>query len=145
MTILTPGQIAAVSRKAGCTGDNLVISIAICMAESGGQVEVVSRPNTNGTVDRGLWQINSVHSEYDQQKLLAADYNAAAMFTLSSKGTVWTPWSTYNDGTYQKNMATARGAAAGGGGGGGGSGPKPWYCFSRIDGLGGVEPFGNYP
>ncbi len=141
--IFTPGQIAATAKKAGVSGDNLVIAIAIAMAESGGDVGIVSPPNTNGTYDRGLWQINSVHSEYDPQKLVtSADYNASAMFALSSRGTVWTPWSTYNNGAYLKNMSAAKGAASGlGNGGGSTTGPKPWYAFPRIDGLGGVEPF----
>jgi Lysozyme like domain len=149
--IITPAQCAQLAANAGVSGDNLVIAVAIAMAESGLDTTIVSAPNTNGTTDYGLWQVNSVHSEYDTAKLIASDgvYNAAAMFTLSSKGTVWQPWSTYNNGAYLANMTAARGAVVGikpgGGGGGGGTGPKAWYCYPRIDGLGGVEPFGNYP
>jgi hypothetical protein len=146
VTTLTPAQIATVAKTAGFSGQNLVIAIAICLAESGGVVEIVSAPNTDGTLDRGLWQINTIHSEYSTPDMLIASKNAAAAYTLSSQGTVFTPWSTYNSGKYKQFMSAAQGAVGGAGGGGGtGTGPKPWYAYPRIDGLGGPEPYGPYP
>ena len=52
----------------------------------------------NGTVDRGLWQINSVHTQFSP----ACDYDtlcaAKAAFSISAEGTDWEPWVTYQHG-----------------------------------------------
>ena len=79
---------------------------AIAMAESGGQVGVVSKKNANGTVDRGLWQINSSHN-YDPQRLVTDPlYNAqAAVAIYKSQGLQ--AWSTYNSGAYKSFTSTA--------------------------------------
>ena len=53
--------------------------------------------NTNGTVDRGLWQINSIWgglSTYD------AAGNARAAVQISHDGADWRPWTTYQTGAY---------------------------------------------
>lgn len=68
----------------------------IAMAESSGR-RYASLHNTNGTTDRGFWQINSVHgslSTYD------AHANARAAVLLSGDGADWTPWTTYRTGAY---------------------------------------------
>ena len=52
----------------------------------------------NGTVDRGYWQVNSIHgalSTYDPAG------NAPAAVQLSGDGTNWSPWVTYQTGAYQ--------------------------------------------
>jgi cell wall-associated NlpC family hydrolase len=109
----TAEQIAQVAAHAGFTGDALVIAVAIALAESSGNPLVVSKPNSNGTVDRGLWQINSVHSQYDPKQLLVPSYNANAAFELSSGGTNFHPWTTFNNGDYKQHLAAAgQGVAA---------------------------------
>jgi hypothetical protein len=68
----------------------------IAMAESSGQ-QSATNWNTNGTVDRGLWQINSIWgglSTYD------AAGNARAAVQISHDGTNWGPWTTYQTGAY---------------------------------------------
>ena len=69
----------------------------IAMAESSGQQNATDN-NTNGSTDRGYWQINSIHgalSTYDPAG------NARAAVQLSGNGTDWSPWVTYNTGAYQ--------------------------------------------
>lgn len=71
---------------------------AIALAESGGNVHAVNK-NTDGSIDRGTWQINSVHgplSTFD------ANANAKAAIKLSDNGKNWHPWSTFNNGAYKK-------------------------------------------
>jgi cell wall-associated NlpC family hydrolase len=68
----------------------------VAMAESGGR-QYASLHNTNGTTDRGYWQVNSVHGSLSTFAALA---NARAAVLLSSDGTDWTPWTTYNSGAY---------------------------------------------
>lgn len=72
------------------------MAASIAMAESGGDPGATD-DDGNGTVDRGYWQINSVHgaqSTYDPRA------NARAAVQISGDGTNWTPWVTYNTGAY---------------------------------------------
>jgi hypothetical protein len=119
-TKLTPTQIAATAYRAGFRGAALVTAIAVALAESAGVVDNVSPANNNGTRDYGLWQINSVHTQYDKQLLISDPlYNARAAFAISNKGTDFGPWTTYdrspkhpyNNGAYRKNLPTASAAA----------------------------------
>jgi hypothetical protein len=93
----TIAQIGAVAEAAGFRGSALVMAIAVALAESGGDPTATDH-DQNGTVDRGLWQINSVHSQFSA----ACDYDprcaAGAAFSISSGGTNWQPWVTYENG-----------------------------------------------
>lgn len=69
----------------------------IAMAESSGR-QYASLRNTNGTTDRGYFQVNSVHgplSTYD------AYGNARAAVLISSNGRNWSPWVTWQTGAYR--------------------------------------------
>jgi hypothetical protein len=69
---------------------------SVAMAESGGQPGA-SNTNSNGTTDRGYWQINSIwgaQSTYDPAG------NARAAVRISHDGTDWSPWVTYTSGAY---------------------------------------------
>jgi len=113
--VLTERQILFVVQTIGVPETWWVTAIAVCLAESGGKVANVSPPNTNGTYDRGLWQINDVHSSYDKEQLVSFPmYNARAMYNISGGGTNWTPWSAYNNGAYQNYIARAQAAVAAG-------------------------------
>src|SRR5690606_38269312 len=59
----TPKQIAQIARNAGFTGQSIVYAVAVCLAESGGRPNAINDKNTNGSIDRGLWQINSIHGK----------------------------------------------------------------------------------
>lgn len=92
------GQLEDLWVKAGGNPAFKAIAAAIAMAESGGVVNATNH-DSNGTTDRGLWQINSVHgaqSTYDPTA------NARAAVSISSNGTNWKPWATYNSGAYRK-------------------------------------------
>ncbi len=73
------------------------MAIAIALAESGGDPTATDH-DANGTVDRGLWQINSVHTQFSA----SCDYDprcgAGAAFSISAGGTDWEPWTTYQNG-----------------------------------------------
>lgn len=79
---------------------------AVMMAESGGRIDAVGGPNSNGTYDYGLWQINSSHG-YNKQKLLSdPSYNAkAAVSIYHSQGLG--AWTTYTSGAYLSYMGNA--------------------------------------
>lgn len=105
--ILTPAQIGFYASRAGFTSQNLVIAIAVAMAESGGDPNAINTTNTNGSIDRGLWQINSVHKQFQTSRLFDPAYNAFAAFQISG-GSNWFPWASYTNGRYQKFLNQAQ-------------------------------------
>lgn len=111
---MTPAQIYQQALAAGWNAQQAVVMTAIALAESSGNPGAVSKPNKNGTVDRGLFQINSVHSQYDPGKLLDPAYNAKAAYEVAG-GKDFTRWSTYNSGAYKKYLGEAQAASSGGG------------------------------
>ena len=72
------------------------LAAEIAMAESSGR-QYASLYNTNGTTDRGYWQINSVHGSLST---FDAHANARSAVIISGNGTNWSPWVTYNIGAY---------------------------------------------
>ena len=90
-------RIGLLAKSAGFRGASLAMAIAVAMAESAGDPNATDF-DANGSVDRGLWQINSIHSQYSP----ACDYDpacaAAAAYGVSDGGGDWDPWVTYRRG-----------------------------------------------
>jgi peptidoglycan hydrolase CwlO-like protein len=108
--VLKPEQVALAAKKAGFSGDGLVIAVAVAMSESRCNANAVGRLNTYG-----LWQIlASAHpkminpSNPDASRWYDAYVNARFAYTISRGGASWAPWSVYKSGSYQKNMARAQ-------------------------------------
>jgi hypothetical protein len=113
---MTPAQIARTAHDAGFRGHNLVIAVAVALAESGG------RPDAHNNVapdnSYGLWQINMLGGLgperraqfhlHDNGQLLTPSVNARAAWAISSHGTNWHPWSTYTNGAYTGHLDAAR-------------------------------------
>jgi soluble lytic murein transglycosylase-like protein len=96
----TPGNCDAVDAY----NWNTDIARAICMAESGGNPEATGY-NSNGTADRGLMQVNSIHADLvggNVTALYDPATNIKIAYSLSHEGTNWTAWSAYNNGSYRK-------------------------------------------
>ena len=92
----TYSQLEAIWINNGGNKAYAPIAAAIAMAESGGSADATNH-NTNGSTDRGLWQINSTWgalSTYD------VNANAKAAIQISNNGANWKPWTTYNTGAY---------------------------------------------
>jgi hypothetical protein len=114
--VLPPEQIAFVAQKAGFTGENLVIAVAVALAESGGNANAHGDVAIGGSF--GLWQVYCVaHPDLippwnpDAVAWYDPDQNAQWAFEISGGGN-WRPWSTYKRGTYQSHMAAARAAVS---------------------------------
>ncbi len=88
---LTPlGYIAYEAGKLKYDEEKIVTLVKIALAESGGEPLAVNTSNSNGTVDYGLFQINSMHN-YDPNELLTVKGNVAiALDFYSQLGTQ--PW-----------------------------------------------------
>lgn len=92
---MTAEQLQALWIQAGGNPQNAAIAAAVAMAESSGNPDA-SHQNSNGSIDRGLWQINSVHGTLSSTDPLA---NAKAAVSISNNGATWMPWCTaYSDG-----------------------------------------------
>lgn len=93
-----------IARTAGLVFGNdhekVKIATAVALAESGGDENAIGH-NTNGTVDVGLWQINSVHKrnhpEWTTEWLKNPNNNATAMNEISGHGSNWCPWYVYEE------------------------------------------------
>lgn len=117
MTTLDAQGIARYAIGAGASGAALATAVAVALAESGGQVGIVSKKNSDGTYDRGLWQINDVHTQYDRTRLVTDPaYNAQAAAEVSSGWTNFHPWTTFNTGAYKAHLGDATTGAASAGG-----------------------------
>ena len=100
---MTLAQLQALAVSTGFADPETAAAIA--MAESGGDPHAQGDPRgpfndtPNGTsTSFGLWQVHvPAHPEYDPQSLLDPNYNAQAALAISSGGTVWKWWSTFND------------------------------------------------
>lgn len=100
-------SVGGPSPIAPITDANAEIAIAIALAESGGNPEAVGGPNSNGTRDWGLWQINDVHNPTERQKTSAAA-NWLYAWRIAGMGTSWKPWATFNSNKYREHLPAAR-------------------------------------
>lgn len=149
MAILNDDQIAQVAVNNGFpTSDpnNLAVCVAIAKAESGGKTDINNAGlNSDGSVDYGLWQINSVHDDkLPGQDRYDPNVNAQLMMMISSNGTNWQPWSTYGNGAYQAQLPEAIAAVSGKQytvdpshtlGGGSGSGSTEKVSSNPVSGI----------
>lgn len=106
--LLSPPAIADLARGAGFTGADIVTATAIALAESGGNPSA-THLNSNGTIDYGLWQINSVHGSLlsSGDWRVPADNARMAHTIYAQAGNKFTPWSTFNSGAYKSKVAQA--------------------------------------
>jgi hypothetical protein len=113
---LSPAQLAGLCR-AHFPAAASVTAYAIARAESGG------RPDAVGDAGQsfGLWQIDRLfHPQYGASWLLVPDNNAIAAAAISSGGTNWNPWCTWEasacggrgNGRYRTYLAEATAALA---------------------------------
>jgi hypothetical protein len=93
---LSCSQLEALWESAGGSAGTAFTAAEIARAESSGR-QYASLTDSNGTTDEGYWQINTSHGSlatYDPYG------NARAAVIISSDGTNWSPWVTYQTGAY---------------------------------------------
>ncbi len=93
-------------------GKGLTIGLAVAWAESRFNA-TATHTNADGSVDRGLWQINSVaYPNVTNAQAFDPLQSSKLAWTISKSGTDFTPWSAYGDGgvtqPYRAYMETAR-------------------------------------
>lgn len=104
---LEPRQITAVLWAAGLRSrEGLINLTAIALAESGGQVDLVSGAR------RGMWLLNDSRG-YDRAKMVTdAAYAAQCAIAVSAKGTTLSAWPTWTNGRYKLFLNAAQQAEA---------------------------------
>ena len=111
MTILSADQVAGLVKNAGFPVADQAIMVAISKAESGFNTGA-THVNNDGSTDRGVMQINSIHKQFDPIRLLAdPQYNMNAAKSIFD-GQGLHAWSTYTSGAYLPYMNEARAAVA---------------------------------
>jgi hypothetical protein len=117
----TAGQAcAAAAAKAGFSYTRsvagypqMVVAVAVAMAESSCNPNA-RLVNTNGCVDRGLWQIdNCAWPNVSDTCAYQSQCNADAAYNISGDGTNWAPWSTFESGVWRNYISSADSAVSG--------------------------------
>lgn len=104
MASLSRAQIAAYARAAGFPEDQIATAVAVAMAESSGNPSA-----RNASSATGLFQIlikahPDLAAKYD---LTDPGQNAKAAYDVwKAAGGKWSPWSTYNSGSYRRYYST---------------------------------------
>jgi hypothetical protein len=91
---LSCSQLESLWEQAGGDPAHAFLAAEVAKAESGGRQYAVNQ-NTNGSTDRGYWQVNSTWGALSTFDPLG---NAKAAVQISGDGTNWTPWMTYDHG-----------------------------------------------
>jgi hypothetical protein len=132
------GDIKSLWTRAGGSSSAQNMAAAVAMAESGGNPTITNR-NSDGSIDRGLWQINSVHGALSTVDRMG---NARAAIKISSNGRNWNPWTVFKTGAYKRFLGAATNADGGSGGSGGSSKRKTYKKNQTASGggIGGYDP-----
>src|SRR5260370_41207152 len=110
---VTVADARTYARKAGFTGSDIPIAVAIASAESCLVIRAynpeVEAGTAQGSGSRGLWQIyGAAHPEYNSDDVYTPQVNANAAYAVyKSQG--WKAWTTYTSGAYLANMTVAAG------------------------------------
>lgn len=101
----TVRQLKQAAYNAGFRGHNLVIAVAVSLAENQARDPRAVNVNSNGSVDRGAWQINSIHgfsgNPYDLQT------NALMAYSVwRSQG--WSAWTVYKNKSFKSRLSEAQ-------------------------------------
>lgn len=94
---LSCSGLEALWESAGGSPGAAFMAAEIATAESGGRQSATDY-DSNGSVDRGYWQVNSINgalSTFDPAG------NARAAVQISGDGTNWSPWVTFQTGAYE--------------------------------------------
>ena len=127
----TYAQLKALWNNNGGNPAAADMAAAIALAESGGNADA-KNVNTNGSIDRGLWQINSVHGGQSTFDPIA---NVKAAINISNNGKSWSPWVTYTTGAFKKFLSPTTAANSSGT-------PTASTTGLSIPGLGGISVSG---
>lgn len=89
-------------------GTSQETGLAVVAAESGRDPNA-KHINTDGSVDRGLWQINNVaHPDVSDATAFDPVLSTKAALSISKGGTDYGPWSAFTNGAYTSHLEAAK-------------------------------------
>jgi hypothetical protein len=146
MANLSRDEIRAAASKAGFSGDDLNIAVAVALAESGGNPR--SHNSTPPDNSYGLMQINMLggmgpdrRAKFNlksNEDLYDPNTNMRVAYGIF-KGSGWKAWTTYTRGTYKKFLT-----GGDSGGSGGGDAVATTTSANPINGIGdAINAFGG--
>lgn len=114
-------DVASAARAAGFAGEDLIIAVAVALAESGGNPQAynsendyfdrhgLSQEDRQGKGSIGLWQIFSyAHPEFAGWDLTDPAQNARAAYSIyRAAGNSFSPWSTFTSDKYSTHLQQA--------------------------------------
>jgi hypothetical protein len=115
MSALSVAQIKQLAYNAGFRGDALNTAVAIALAESSGNPQAynpeLAAGTKTGSGSRGLWQIyGTAHPWANGSQAFDPVFNAQAAYKVYAEaGNRFTPWSTYNNGSYRSYLTPVYG------------------------------------
>lgn len=115
---LSPNEMAWCLKTAGFTGADIITGVAVGIAESGGETDVIGSA-TSGTTnnrDHGVWQISNRWHSAKLQSLtnwrdpLVNARLAKLVFeeTVRAGKVGWSAWAVYNSGSYEQFIEAAK-------------------------------------
>jgi hypothetical protein len=100
-------SIALVWHSGGGDAATCQLAVSVALAESGGDAHVQG-PNSDGSIDRGLWQLNSRwHPEVADSCAYDPECNCKQTLRISKQGTDFSTWVTYQQGINSKFLSIA--------------------------------------
>lgn len=113
---LSPHEMAWCLLQAGFTGADIVIGVAVGLAESKGDTDALGHVDASPNFDHGVWQISGKwHGEKFQQYPNwrdPLDNARLARLVFLEAGSKWTAWTTFKNGSHLAWMDEGKLAAA---------------------------------
>lgn len=107
------GDLINAASSAGFKGPSLITAVAISLAEDGRMQLQAVGTNSDGSRDRGPWQINNKwHPEVSDACAFDLNCAAQAAYRISNQGASFTPWATFNNGDYKQHLSDATAGAS---------------------------------
>jgi hypothetical protein len=118
--VATAAQIAGYAHSAGWTGSDLVVAVAVALAESSGNPSAlgdVGAENAEWGPSVGLWQIRSLNAEKGKGTLRDEIANRDPQTNANHAYSIWKtqgwgPWSAHNNKSYLLYMPIASAGAS---------------------------------
>jgi hypothetical protein len=104
-------EALALCYAVGFKGEKLLTAVAVMTAESGRFVEAYNinvQKDGDTSLDRGLFQINTLHRSLGMADSFKAAPNAQFAHTLSNGGDNFSPWSAFKSGAYEQYVNDVR-------------------------------------
>lgn len=110
-------EVASIHWFAGWRDENLIIANAVAYAESNFYTRAYNDQNSDGSVDRGILQVNSRHfgpggvfenGPYTFDDMFDPKKNAEAAYIIYKRSRyTFRPWAAYTSGRYTANLVKA--------------------------------------